>query len=368
MQESQVLSTTEEVKNYIDVNDKKVKELFHEGVIPSITTGSDKRQRHYTTTRLIDHTLEMIKRFTGENFEEKKDAFLSKELSNEIHKSSPAHTCEVITVTNLKGGVGKTSYSVNLAVILSKLGQRVLIVDMDSQSQSSRYFRKVSYKGRSLYRLFEKHKMEGEVTKEDVMNTIVRFDDFNDDGYWVDILPAEIKMAKMLELMRLSMRPEEILSKMLTTVRDEYDYIIIDTPPYSGLSLETSLFASDKVMLSTEAEEFSVEGMESTIDEINDLKRATGKDIVIDSIFVKSFTGYNHQLEALETIIEIAEDKLGLDSNESLFIVKNSPATISASQAAQLPIIEYAKKAKTALQVTDPIAKYAIKLIQSQKQ
>jgi len=357
-----IYNTIEEISTCIEVNEKKTREFLQDNIIPCISTGMGTRKRYYTSDLLVDFASDSISRSENLLDSARKEIFLNKNISREIFIKKD-NFCEVITITNQKGGVGKTTDAVNLSVSIAKLGKRVLLVDMDSQSQSSRYFKKVSYQGKSLLSLFEQYRMNSKVLKEDIEQYIVTIDSFDDGDFSIDILPSELKLAKMLELMRMCSRPETILKKFLELIKADYDYIIIDTPPYSGLSLEMSLYATNRVVLATEAEEFSVEGLEVTIEEIKELNENIEKEISIDAIFINSYvSNLNHQKESLDEIMDIVID-LDLEIAD-MYIIKNSQSIIGASQKYQIPIIEYKKKAREALALSEPFFKYAIKLIE----
>lgn len=350
-----ILNTINDIASYAQVNDKKVVELLTSKIIPCITTGTN-RTFYYTTDSLIDFSVSMIEKNKNERFSSYKDAFLEKDIDSSIFEGNKK--CEVITITNQKGGVGKTTSSANIATILSFLGKKVLLVDMDSQAQSSRYFQKVSFKDKSILNLFEKYRADLKIKKDDVKKYINRFEF---DDYHIDILPSELKLAKMLELLRMNRMPHTILDNIISTVKDEYDYIIVDTPPYSGLSLEMALYATDKIILATEAEEFSIEGLEVTVEEIKELVKSTNKKVKVDGIVVNSFIKKRQeQEEALDSIVDILVD-LELEE-KNLMIIKES-SIVAKSQAIQLPILEYKLKPKDALLICEPLIDYCTNLI-----
>ncbi|MFA9373323.1 MAG: ParA family protein [Poseidonibacter sp.] len=350
-----IYNTLKDISEQIGINEKKVAELLTNKVIPNISTGSV-RKYYYTSTYLLDYAYKMICKDKNKNYESSKEAFLEKDLDTSIFKKKTK--CKVLTITNQKGGVGKTTSSANIAATLSFLGKKVLLIDMDSQAQSSRYFKKISFAGKSILNLFEKYRNSNKISKEDVKPYI---NTFELEECKIDVLPSELKLAKMLELMRMNSMPHLILDKIISTVKDEYDYVIIDTPPYSGLSLEMAIFASDKILLATEAEEFSIEGLEVTIEEIKDFIKATSKDLVIDGIIINSFikNRTSHD-EAYDRILNLLVD-LDLDDNN---LITNKESTIvSKSQSVQLPIIEYKIEPKQAIMICEEYFKYCTNLI-----
>jgi cellulose biosynthesis protein BcsQ len=128
-----------------------------------------------------------------------------------------------------------------------------------------------------------------------------------------------------------------------------------------------SLYATDRVILVTEADEFSVEGLEVTIQEIKELNRNIENKIKIDAVFVNSFSKHhNYANEALDEIMDILLDELELDE-ESLYIVKHSPSIVRSSQANQQSIIDYKLKVKDSLTLFEPMLAYATGLILEQK-
>ena len=364
-EEEAILATVGEVATICDVNDMRGRKLLAEDIIPSIFTGNGIRKRYYTTKTFIDYTKKLILNEAngelGDN-PSNKEIFLSSYATSGIHKTSQKEA-EVITFSNLKGGVGKTTNTINIAIALAKLGQRVLIVDMDAQAQSSRYFKKVLYKGNSILSLFENimDRERAPLDKEAINSRIVKIEDTGVENVSVSILPSEIALTKKLEAAKMTMiRPEKMLLDILNKIKDDYDFILIDTPPYPGLSLQLSFYAADKIVLVTEAEEFSIEGLESTIEEIIDIQHHTEKYFKIDTIFVSSYKQLKHQEASMNTIIDICMEKL--DGDVSFQVIKDS-SSIGTAQILQLPIIGYTKKPRNALSLSVPFFNYAQKLI-----
>ena len=362
---SEVLNKVSDISKVVEVNEKKTKELLKNGAIPCITTGTKKRTYYYTLERLIAHAKRRIaSKFhaTAENVSVK-EAFSTKEIDGSLF--GPINNgCTVTTFTNQKGGVGKTTNTINIAVAMAKLGQRVLVVDMDSQAQSSRYFRKISYEGKSILNLFRMLMEKKKVTKEAVKEMIVSFGEVKYDGYTMDILPSEIRLARGMEMLRMmSGAPQRALDDILKTVKEDYDIILLDTAPCAGLALETSLYATDKVVLVTEADEFAIEGLEATIEEIRDLNENIEKHIEINSIFVNSYMKHQSiQVEQMDKIIDIAIN-LNL-SHTDIYNVKSSPSIVRKSQSLQLAIIDFKEKPREMMSLVAPMFDFATTMIE----
>lgn len=155
----------------------------------------------------------------------------------------------IISICNAKGGVGKSTTAQNLAVFLTALGRRVLIVDIDSQSNTT------SGLGINPRRLEKSiyHALIGKTKAEDIIKRTHIFS--------LDILPANAALAGAnIDLVDMKNR-EYKLKEVLEGVRRKYDFIIIDSPPSLGLLTINALVAARKVVIPVQCEYYALEGL-----------------------------------------------------------------------------------------------------------
>jgi len=312
-----LITKIDEIASYAQVNKHKVKDLMLSGVIPAVINESTNRKFFYTTDTLIDFAAEKIskdKNITAENY---RDVFLYDDLDKSLYINKNPK-CVTYAVTNQKGGVAKTTVSVNLASSLAFLGQKVLLIDLDSQSQSSRYLNKEQYIGKSLVNILNEILQTGTVNKKFVEQFIVRHDVVNDKT--IDILPSELRLSKIFELCRTVSMPHTLLKKIIDTVKDSYDIILLDLAPTSGISIEQALFASDKIILATDCDEFSKEGIEVTLEGIKTFNKNVQRNLIIDSCFISKFNK-NAKIHTTikNNLVEMLEEK-GFDK-EKIFTI-----------------------------------------------
>jgi chromosome partitioning protein len=156
---------------------------------------------------------------------------------------------KTICIINQKGGVGKTTTSVNVAGILASIGFRVLLIDSDPQSNATTYYDMYDAKLPGIYDVM----LRGLPVNSSVRKTSV-------EG--LDLLPATFEFRKADGALSLiNMSKEFVLSEALTPVKSTYDYIIIDCPPDDDNVTTNDLVASDYILLPTIPDDFAFESI-----------------------------------------------------------------------------------------------------------
>jgi chromosome partitioning protein len=176
---------------------------------------------------------------------------------------------QIIAIVNQKGGVGKTTTAINLGAFLALLGKFVLLVDLDPQANAT--------SGLGIdYNKLEKGVYEALIGshhfRDVVLNTTI-------PGY--KIAPANLNLAGAnVELVNIDNR-EFKLEQALLSIRNDYDYIIIDCPPSLGLLTINSLVAAEKLLIPVQAEYYALEGLGQLINTINLIKDNIKPDLEV---------------------------------------------------------------------------------------
>ncbi len=204
---------------------------------------------------------------------------------------------KIIAVANQKGGVGKTTTTVNLAAALGVLEKRILLVDADPQANASSGLGiDVEAVEIGTYQV-----LEHTVTAK---KAIVKANSPN-----VDIIPAHIDLVAIeLELVDKPNR-EYMLKKALEEVKDNYDYIIIDCAPSLGLITLNALTAADSVIIPIQCEYYALEGLGKLLNTITSIQKVHNKTLAIEGLLL---TMYDSRLRLSNQVV--AEVKKHFDN------------------------------------------------------
>lgn len=189
---------------------------------------------------------------------------------------------KIIAVANQKGGVGKTTSSVNLAAALAKKRKKILIVDSDPQGNaSSGVGFRVKERKKHLY-----HAYTGDTPVADIL--------FATGVSNLKVIPASIDLvATEIELVSREGR-EKVLKEILEEVRYQFDYIFIDCPPSLGLLTVNALTAADSVLIPLQCEYFAMEGLAQLVSTIRSVKKSYNKNLFIEGLLLTMYDKRNN--------------------------------------------------------------------------
>jgi chromosome partitioning protein len=167
----------------------------------------------------------------------------------------------IIAITNQKGGVGKTTTAINLAAALAHKGVKTLVVDMDPQANSSMSFLDIHDVPLSLYDALT----EDSIHLPEVIRPAEKVEN-------LFIAPSTIALAKIEAKLVGELDSHYRLKDEIQRVQDDYDYIIIDTPPTLGIITVNALVAATHVMIPIQASYFALEGTDDLLETIDKIK------------------------------------------------------------------------------------------------
>lgn len=251
---------------------------------------------------------------------------------------------KVISIVNQKGGVGKTTTSINLSACLATEGKKVLIIDIDPQSNAT--------SGLGI----DKHKIDKSIydvliNDIDIKDTILdtKIDTLKICASNIQLAGAEIELVPMISR-------EMRLKEALETVRGIYDYILIDCPPSLGLLTLNALTGSDSVLVPIQCEYYALEGLSQLMSTINLIRKHLNKKLEVEGVVLTMYDARtNLSIQVVEEVRKHFSTKV-----YRTIIPRN--VRLSESPSFGLPIILYDEKSKGAeayMQLAEEVITYS---------
>ena len=184
---------------------------------------------------------------------------------------------KIISITNQKGGVGKTTTAINLSAALAEADQKILLVDFDPQINATTGLGvELDDNDKTIIDAIHQKDQAKNYIKRDVKKN-------------VDVFPGSIELSSIeTELLGKDDREQE-LKKVLDPLRDEYDYIIIDCPPAVGIITVNALVASDACIIPVQCEYFSLEGLKQVLSAVELIRSGMNPSLKIEGLLFTMF-------------------------------------------------------------------------------
>ena len=251
-------------------------------------------------------------------------------MSNELEERNMKKEAQIIALANQKGGVGKTTTCHVLAYGLADQGCKVLTIDTDPQCNLTESFRLNGDMEGTVYQLFRREKK--------VEDCICRI------NANINLLPGSLSMAGADMEFSFAGR-EYLLKEALEPIKEEYDFILVDTPPTLGIITINTLAAADGIVIPVKASKYSVQGLSQLLQTIRLVQGYYNKGLAITGVLVTQHEGRSNIRKGIKAALDKLMDTQGIRVFDS--VIRNGVAIEEAQYWQTNPLTERPKASVT---------------------